>query len=417
MTAVEAVAAEDELTDGERRELEDNLDRIYIRLRDAHNGLHAARPPAEADAIAALISAGELREPAAALWSRWDGLDLGFSQVVLFSLAQQERATAEAREDGRVGAGDRVIGERGRELFALCADPHAEGADVVLVEEDGTRLPHSSRVDRMVLALLGELAVLLGEDGEYRDKLFGDDGELTPEAERKLLRRHLDFDPDAPLARYRLAQGLRRAGELRAAQSELRRAARCAPEFPWIHHEHGRVLMTSQPGEAARKFERAAEHVPEQEPGLRAYFLAWACRARAGDSSQEPARAQLAARVLELAPSFAAGQEASVREALEHEQVEDARELLELGLAVLPRHLGLLSLRAEIAKVRERVEEEQAERSAREAEKAARLAKRRAKKKAKRRADRRTAPAGKGRGRVGNNSSRASSRRAPPKRR
>ncbi|MCB9749479.1 MAG: hypothetical protein H6713_05665 [Myxococcales bacterium] len=350
------------LDDGERRELEDNLDRIFLRLRDAHNGLHAARPPADPALVASLLEQGTLPDSAAGLWSRWDGLDLGFSQVVLFSLAQQERETAAALAEGRAREGDRVIGERGRELFALCSDPYAEGADVMLIEEDGTRLPHSSRVDRMVLALLGELAVLLADDGEFRDKLFGDDGELTSVAERKLLRRHLDFDPDAPLARYRLARCLRRAGELRAAQSELKRAARCAPEFPWIAYERGRVQLSGGDGAgAAKSFEKAASLTPEDEPGLHAYFLAWACRAQA-PGLREP----LAKRVLELAPGFAMAQEASVREALEMEQADDALELLELGLAVLPRHLGLLALRDEVARAVATVEREQAEHAERE---------------------------------------------------
>jgi len=247
----------------------------------------------------------------------------------------------------------------------------------VLVEEDGERLPCASSVDRMVLALLGEFAVLFDEDGEYQEDLFGDDGELTSAAERRLLRRHLDLDPDAPLARFRLAQSLRRAGELRGAALELRQLLRRAPEFVWGHLELGRVrLGDGKPAEAVAAFRRAAELAGE--PGLRAHCLALAClalsnmpeqtgpsaqgkkgmSAKTGSSEQDPKasseRAALAAAALAANPNFAAAQEAAVRDALAGEDLAAADEQLALGLAVVPGHLGLLSLRPALAELRAR---------------------------------------------------------------
>jgi hypothetical protein len=245
-----------------------------------------------------------------------------------------------------------VIGERGGDVLVLAGDPHAEGADVVLVEEDGERLPHSSCIDLLVLAALGEAAVLFDEEGEFQADLFGDDGELSHAAERRMLRRHLDLDPDAPLARFRLAQSLRRGGEFRAAAGELGQLLRRAPEFAWAHHELGRArLGLGDAVAAARAFVDAAEHAREQ--GLAAYFYAWACLARGtGPEDQDerraarvPARAALASAVLTRSPNFAAAQEAGVREALEADEGGRAREMLALGLAVVPGHLGLLSLR------------------------------------------------------------------------
>lgn len=267
----------------ERRRVEHNLDRIEDRLRDAPGGLHRFGSPADP----AALRASPLPPAAQLLWAQWDGLELAAGALTLWPLAEIVTATAELRAEGRVAADDVPIGERDGELLVICADPHAEGADVVLVEEDGERLPHSASVDLLVLALLGEVAVLYDEEGEYQEQLFGSDGELTRAAERRLLRRHLDLDPDAPLARFRLAQSLRRAGELRAAAGELRQLLRRAPEFAWGHHEHGRVLLglggpqgpgealPSTRAEALRAFTRAAELA--REPGLQAHFLAWAC--------------------------------------------------------------------------------------------------------------------------------------------
>lgn len=303
----------------------------------------------------AALAASGLPPGAALVWSRWDGLLLAHGELRLLPLAELAAAQAEAAE--RLAAGDRVIGERGGDVLVLAGDPHAEGADVVLVEEDGERLPHSSCVDLMVLAALGEAAALFDEEGEFQEELFGEDGELTSAAERRLLRRHLDLDPDAPLARFRLAQALRRAGELRAAAGELGQLLRRAPEFAWAHHELGRArLGLGDEAAATRAFIAAADHAAE--PGLAAYFLAWACLARGtGPEGQAPKdrrkrlpdRAELAAQVLQRSPSFAANQEAGVREMLEAEDGPRADEMLKLGLAVVPGHLGLLSLREAVA--------------------------------------------------------------------
>lgn len=322
----------------DRRAIEATLDRIEDRLRDAPDGLHSAGPPASVEAVAA----SGLREGVAMLWERWDGLDLAASDAVILPLGAQADATDLALGEGRIRAGDRVIGERGRDLLVLVADPWAEGGDVALVEDDGTRLPYGSTVERTVLAILGEIAVLYGDDGEFRDELIGEDGELLPEIERRLLRRHLDFDPDAPLARFRLAKSLRQEGEVRGALGELKQLLRRAPEFAWAHHERGRVhLLAGDPRLAAVDFANAARLA--DDPGLRAYFMAWQGLASAGEERQRIGKA-----VLEAMPGFPAAQEAGVRDALEVEDGKRAEEQLQLGLAICPGHLGLLSLRPQV---------------------------------------------------------------------
>ena len=314
------------------------LDRIEDRLIDAPEGLHRLGEPASE---AALAEAG-LAEDFAGLWERWDGLELGNGEAQFYPLAKHAQASAQAREQGLLHDGDRVIGEQGSALLVLPADPWAEGGEVVSVEDDGQRAPLASTLLKLTIGLVAEMALLYDEEGEYHDELFASNGALRPKAERKLLRRRLDFDEDAPLPRYRLAQLLRRAGEARGAKGELERVLICAPEFTWAYFELGRTLLDlGATTEAARNFASAAERA--DDPGLRAYFMAWQARASEG----EP-RAALAAKLLELDPGFVAAQEAGLREALEHGDPQ-ARDLLGLGLAVAPTHVGLLSLRSVVA--------------------------------------------------------------------
>ncbi len=363
----------------ERRRVQHNLDRIEDRLRDAPPGLHAVNPGADPAALAA----SPLPPPARLLWGQWDGLELAAGELRLWPLAelvQFSHADAALRQEDRLRDDDIAIGERGNDILVLCADPHAEGADVVLVEEDGERLPHSAGADLLVLAVLGEIAVLYDEEGEFQEHLFKTDGQLRRAAERRLLRRHLDLDPDAPLARFRLARSLRRAGELRAASSELRQLLRRAPDFAWGQHERGRVsLGLGEHTEAGQAFLRAAELAADS--GLRAYFLAWACLGAEAASAPAPEdskpeggsdgqsdgkanrkpsrgrakpaldRAALAEQVLADSPEFVRAQEAAVRAALEAEDASRAEESLRLGLAVVPGHLGLLSLRPLVAEL------------------------------------------------------------------
>jgi len=325
-----------------RRSIEATLDRVEDRLQDADDGLHRVGAPAPR----AALEASGLPLEAQLLWERWDGLEFACCEALIHPLKDLAEATATALSEGRIAEGDQVIGERGRDLFVVAADPFAEGADVILVEEDGGRVPHSSTVERLVLALLGEVTILYDEEGEFRDDLFGEDGELLPAIERRLLRRHLDLDPDAPYARFRLALSLRRHNELRAAAAELKQLDRRAPDFAWGNHERGRVaLLLGDRRGAKRAFAKAVElaATPPIEPELRTYFQAWEALA-----AEDEERRQIAAAVLTVMPAFAAAQEAGIREAIEDGNAEGAREQLDLGLAIVPNHLGLLSLKAAV---------------------------------------------------------------------
>lgn len=319
------------------RSLEDLLDKIEDRLRDAPLGLHVVGDPADADALEASPIAPEYR----ALWTRWDGMDLGQNETIVLALADVVAATEKARGEGWIAEGDVVIGERGHDALVLAADPYEEGADVLLVDDEGERLPYASSVPHLVLGALADISVLYDREGEFQGELFGDDGELVPEVERRMLRRRLDADPDAPLARVELARSLRENGEFTAARVELKRVLKVAPEFSRAHYELGRTAHAAgHPEPAARAFRAAA--ACERDDGLGAYYLAWGALTGAGD------RAAVADEVRRRWPGFAAAQADAVRDALARERPERAREHLDLGLAVAPTDVGLLALRREL---------------------------------------------------------------------
>ncbi|MGB1701434.1 MAG: hypothetical protein ACPHRO_15865, partial [Nannocystaceae bacterium] len=187
---------------GEAREIDRILDRVEERFVDAPYGFH--HRGGRLTDTSALPS--NLSETARMLWTRWDGMELANGEVCVHRSARLEAETRTARDAGLVRDGDVVIGTRGVDLVVVSYDPWEEGAEVLLVDDEGSRAPSNTSVASFILAQFAEFSVLYDEEGEFQEGIFGEDGELTSEAHRRLLRRHLDFDADAPLARLRLGQ-------------------------------------------------------------------------------------------------------------------------------------------------------------------------------------------------------------------
>lgn len=327
------------MTDHGREEIarvERALDRLEERLIDAPDGLYRPGRPAQPGA---LEQAG-LSAVATPVWEKFDGMDLAQGEAKLYALLEIPAATRSADADGLLRPGDLVVGERGRMLMILPQDPWEEGAEVVSVDEDGERAPEASSIAHLVLGWMGEVAVLYADDGEFQDDLFDEYGELLPASQRRLLRRRLDMDPDAPRPRLELARALREAGELRAAKSELQAVLKRAPEYAWARHEQGRVLEGLQQSKPAHDAHvRAAECA--RDPELKALFWAWAARVATDDAT----RKSDAQQVVGLRPDFVANQCQGARARFEHGDEVEARTMVELGLAVAPTHLDLLALR------------------------------------------------------------------------
>ncbi len=317
------------------------LERLEERLMMAPPGLHQVGAPASEPAIR---EAG-LPPAAGMLWARYDGIEIGAETARVLPVAEISSATEAAGAEGLLREGDLVVGEMGRDLLVLPLDPYEEGADVVLVEEGGERLPDASTAVHLALGWVAEAGVLFGDDGEFRDELFGEDGELTLAAERRLLRRRLDVDPDAPRPRLRLAQQLRRGGELRAAASELKQVLRRAPQLPWAHEALARVKEDRDDVEgASRSYVEAAELMEPIDPQLAAYFRARAARCAQGDE-----RSALVERVREARPDFAREQVDAAQALIAREAFAEALEVVTLGLAIAPGQVELLALRSELS--------------------------------------------------------------------
>ena len=333
------------LTEGQERALDRVLDKLEERLMDAPRGLHMwGRGGASSDALAQLHAMG-VSPATSMLWARFDGFELGHGEATIYAAEQVAEATQALVEDGRAQEGDIALGTYGRDDLVLCLDPWEEGADVVLVDEAGGRGPYGSTAAHTVLGILAELSVILDDGGEYHDELFGEDGGMQLKVERRMLRRHLDADEDAPLARFRLAQLLRRAGEAAGAKRELDLCLRRAPNFAWAQLELGRAWLDLNDLEKSRRAFDDAAKLTEDE-SLQAYFLAWAALAAEGKH-----RVKRAAEVVRRYAGFSAAQEAGAREAMEDEAYERAKELVRLGLAVAPKSIALLDMRRALRKL------------------------------------------------------------------
>ncbi|MGH1340742.1 MAG: hypothetical protein ACRBN8_04285 [Nannocystales bacterium] len=340
------------LDPAERHELLTALDRLEERLETAPAGLHAIGGAAEA----AALEASNLPAEAVLLWEKYDGVELVSGEACVFPLAQLADATARAEEEGLLRPGDIVIGERGRVLYALPADPWAEGASVVSITEENERSPEASSVMRLLLGLLGEVAVLYDDHGEFHDALIDEWGDLEQATHRKLLRRRLDFDPIAPGPRLQLARLLLKSGEQRAAFKEVEKVLHYAPEFAAAHFVRGQTLRgLGKLDQARRAFARGAEHA--YDPVNAADYEAWAARvaveAQAANGEEgEAGHAQAhAAAVLRRRPDYAQNQLLGARARVQQGDSDAAAELLALGLAVAPRNLELLQLRRELEDV------------------------------------------------------------------
>jgi tetratricopeptide (TPR) repeat protein len=211
------------------------------------------------------------------------------------------------------------------------------------IDEGGDRRPEASTLAALALGWVAEASVTYGDDAEFRDDVFDEDGTMLPSARRRILRRRLDVDPDAPHPRLLLAKLLLAEGKARGALQEIEQTLRRAPEYCWAHHEGGHAhAALGDATHAVAAHEKAAQTCPD--PELAVYFLAWAARRAEGTR-----RAELGAPVRAQRPDFVQGQLAGARHRLDDDDPAAPLELVELGLAVQPTHVELLELRQRLA--------------------------------------------------------------------
>jgi len=293
----------------------DVLARVREVLDRAPDGMHAlADPRAVLDA--------ELPAALAETYRRFDGADLYQGMLTIRPSHEVEK------RDGRYAVGE----ESGDEIFVDAAD----GSVWRLEKDSGDLVPEGSSFDRWLLGAIEAEGLMYDEDGEYRDDLFDDSGELAPETAARRERRILDSDRRAPGPRWRLARALTRLERFEDARRELEEAVALAPGFAWPWFDLARLSeRAGEPAGAMDEAREAGEVAAASDPLLAGFFLAHAARlaARAGDEGK---RIELAQRALALDSDLARRHVAGARERVDAGDEAGARQLVELALAVEP---------------------------------------------------------------------------------
>jgi tetratricopeptide (TPR) repeat protein len=305
--------------------MEESISRLVSALGHYEEGVHRLGEPAsalDADLPPALV----------AVYHQFDGADLFHDGLTLYPSARW------TREHGRVR-----VGEMGGDGLWVGLD----GGEVWRLEEDtGEWLQEGTRFERWLWGWVDAEAVLYERDGEFRSGVIGAEGDLASataiEHERRLLKR----DRGAAAPRWRLARALAKDGKVDAARRELETVVEEHPRFAWAWYDLARLSETLGELTGAREEALAAAEADLQYEHA-AFFLGWAARlaALAGD---DIARAGLAARARAADPDLARRQLDGARASLEAGEVDGARELVQLVLAVEPRDLAALDLKRKL---------------------------------------------------------------------
>lgn len=304
---------------------EEAVQRLCSALDQYAEGVHQLGDPASA--LDADLPAG-----LAAVYREFDGADLFHEALILYPTPSWKR-------DGE----HVLVGEMGGDALWV---ELASGAVWRVEEDTGEWLCEGTRFDRWLWGWVEAEAVLYDREGEFRAGVIGPHGDLNAgtaiEHERRLLRR----DRSAASPRWRLARALARAGNIEAARGELEQVVHEHPRFGWAWYDLAR--LSEALGELAGAREEAlaaADADPHYEHA--GFFLGWAARLAvlAGD---EPARAELAARARSADGSLGQRQLEGARASLDAGEVDAARELVQVALAIEPRDVAALDLKRRI---------------------------------------------------------------------
>ncbi len=266
-----------------------------------------------------------------AFYQRWNGADLFHESL---------RIRPVERVEGELGRW--LVAELGRDTIYV----DREGAVWRLEGDTGDLIHDGTRFDRWLDGWVDGESILYDTDGEFLDFGLDDNGELTPQAALDRERRVHKRDKQAAGPRWRLARALVRSGNVEDARNELEGLVKQHPTFGWAWFDLARI--SEQLGEASGALEEvvaAAEADPEYE--LAGYFWAHAARLAAA-TGDEARRADLAARALDKDPNLARTQRDGAAAQAAEGNVEDARELLAVALALAPRDIEALALQRTI---------------------------------------------------------------------
>jgi tetratricopeptide (TPR) repeat protein len=267
-----------------------------------------------------------------------DGGELFFESVLLWPSSRVSRV-AEPPGPGVFWHVGEIHGD------ALAVDER--GAVFRLEKGTGEWLEEGRRFDRWLLGVVEAELLLYDSDGEFRDDGFDDDsGEIAAPMRERMERRVLKRDRGAPAPRWRLARALVEQGKVAEGRAELEEVVAAAPGFAWAWYELAQISESLGEPEAAMDELLAAA---EARPGYEHAGFFWAQAARiAATTGAEAARAEHAGRALAADPDLIRAQRDGAEATLEAGDPEAALRLIETALALAPRDLAALELRARI---------------------------------------------------------------------
>ena len=301
--------------------MSDAATRVRQRLARYADGVHHVQAP---QAVLDSALPGGLR----AVWHAFDGGELFHGALVLVP-------SREAVADGTRW----MVGEVEGDDLAVDRDT---GAVWRLEQDTDEWVEEGTALDRWLLGWVLGQSVLIDDEGEFRDGVFDEEGELLPAAAVRVEEEILHRDKGAPAPRWRLARALVCDDQLSRARDELEELVSRRPGFSWAWFDMARIAerLDDLPA-AAGDMREAATAVPAYE---HAPFF-WAHVARlAAAIDDEAARTEAADRALSRAPELVTIHREAAAQSLEEGELGAAREHVALARALAPRDVAVLEL-------------------------------------------------------------------------
>ena len=310
---------------GGENEMGERAEWISARLEEYGEGVHRLNAPA-------VVLDSELPLAVDSVYREFDGGELFHESLILLSGSQIQHV------EGRFHVGE----YSGDEIFV------ADDGSVWRLEKDTDEsLPEGTQFDRWLAGVIDAESVLYEKDGEFRDDIFDEEGELTDSTSMQRERKQLQRDPKAIAPRWRLARALSNMGEIEKARDNLESVVEQKGDFSWAWFDLARI--SEQLGQAEAACDEAMM-AAESQPGYAyaGFFLGHAARFASAAGLEERSR-DLASRALQLDPELPRRNRESARELIEAGDKQAARVPLEVAKLLAPRDLETLDLLRQLA--------------------------------------------------------------------
>ncbi len=302
------------------KELAERAEWISARLADYGDGVHRLGDPA-------VVLDSALPASVDTMCREFDGAELFHETIILLPGSRMQMV------DDLLHVGECA----GDEIYV------ARDGSVWRLEKDTSELlPEGTRFDRWLAGAIDAESVVYESDGEFRDEVFDEEGELSDRSAADRARKQLSRDSKAVAPRWRLARSLSNQGMLAKARDCLESVVADKPDFPWAWFDLSRISEEMGEVEAAcDEAEMASQAKDEYEHS--AFFLGHAARL-AHLAGLEERTKSLAQSVIEMDPDLPRRHREGARELIAAGESEAARLLLQVSKVLAPRDLETLDL-------------------------------------------------------------------------